>query len=330
MFRPTLAIATLGGTLSMQSCHPDQGITPSLGGAQLLASVPELYALADIRVESLSLVPSASLDFDFLLHVLDWANRQIAQGVQAVVITQGTDTLEETAAFFEYLWTHDEPLILTGAMRCADQAGADGPANLLDACHVALSASSKGRGVLVVMNAEVHHALRIRKNHTLALHAFSSPTLGPAGLLIDHCVHYLCPSTARMTLPLPSRTSHKVALLEASLSADVLLVEQLVGLGYEGLVIAGFGAGHLSELWAEVLQPIAAKIPVIVGSRTGAGPTAFNTYGFKGGEIDLIRKGLHMSGFLCPRKARLLLWLLIGCGQQSRLKNFLRDLSVGG
>ena len=126
-----MSIATLGGTLSMQRTTPGAGITPVLGGEALLASTPALKELADVHVESLSLLPSASMDFDFLLTVLSWAKRQVAQGAQGVVITQGTDTLEETATFFEYLWDLDQPLVLTGAMRGADQPGADGPANVL-------------------------------------------------------------------------------------------------------------------------------------------------------------------------------------------------------
>ena len=322
MLRAKMSIATLGGTLSMQRTTPGAGITPVLGGEALLASTPALKELADVHVESLSLLPSASMDFDFLLTVLSWAKRQIAQGAQGVVITQGTDTLEETATFFEYLWDLDQPLVLTGAMRGADQPGADGPANVLDACRVALSNDSAKRGVLVVMNAEIHQALTVRKTHSLALQAFASPNVGPAGMIIEHRVHFSRPAAARKTLPWPVRTTQKVALLEAVLSADTSLVEQLVPLGYEGLVIAGFGAGHVSEQWSTVLEPIAAQMPIIVSTRCGAGSTASDTYGFKGGEIDLINKGLHMGGCLCPRKARILLWLLIGSDSAHELSRF--------
>ena len=142
MLRAKISIATLGGTLSMQRTTAGAGITPALGGEALLASIPELNNLAELQVESLGLLPSASMDFDFLLSVLSWAKRQVAHGAQGVVITQGTDTLEETACFFEYLWDLDQPLVLTAAMRGADHPGADGPANVLDACRVALNEDS--------------------------------------------------------------------------------------------------------------------------------------------------------------------------------------------
>lgn len=324
---PKLAIAALGGTVSMQARHAGEGVIPTVSGETLLASLPELTSLAHVSVETLSLLPSASLNFGCLLSVLSWAKFQVRQGATGVVVTQGTDTLEESAAFFDYLWDCDEPLVLTGAMRSAKQAGADGPANVLDACRVALAESSRHRGVQVLMNGQIHHARHVRKTDSLALQAFSSPIFGPVGLLLENHVRYFYPPVQRHALPLPRQTMHKVALLEASLSADTLLLENVVNLGYDALVIAGFGAGHVSDRWATVIEAIAGKIPVVLASRTGSGSTAQASYGFVGSEMDLIRKGALMAGFLCPRKARILLWLLIGCQRQDELANYLHQPS---
>lgn len=322
---PKLAIAALGGTVSMQARNVGEGVIPTISGETLLASIPELTPLARVTVETLGLLPSASLDFEFLLSVLSWANFQIKQGAVGVVITQGTDTLEETATFFDHLWDHEEPLVLTGAMRSAAQPGADGPANLLDACRVALAEDSRLRGVQVVMNGQTHPACRVRKTDSLAVQAFSSPVFGPAGILVENAVRYVRPPAQRTVLPLPQQTTQKVAMLEASLSADTLFLENILELGYDGLVIGGFGAGHVSQSWAEVIENIAKKIPVIIATRTGSGSTAQSSYGFIGGEMDLIRKGASMAGFLCPRKARVLLWLLIGCQRQDELARYLLE-----
>lgn len=322
---PKLAIAALGGTVSMQARNVGEGVIPTVSGETLLASIPELTPLARVTVETLGLLPSASLDFEFLLSVLSWANFQIKQGAVGVVITQGTDTLEETATFFDHLWDHEEPLVLTGAMRSAAQPGADGPANLLDACRVALAEDSRLRGVQVVMNGQTHPACRVRKTDSLAVQAFSSPVFGPAGILVENAVRYVRPPAQRTVLPLPQQTTQKVAMLEASLSADTLFLENILELGYDGLVIGGFGAGHVSQSWAEVIENIAKKIPVIIATRTGSGSTAQSSYGFIGGEMDLIRKGASMAGFLCPRKARVLLWLLIGCQRQDELARYLLE-----
>lgn len=320
---PKLAIAALGGTVSMQASHSGEGVIPTVSGETLLASVPELATLARITVETLGLLPSASLDFEVLLSVMSWAKYQVEQGAHGVVITQGTDTLEETSAFLDFLWDCDQPLVLTGAMRSAKQAGADGPANLLDACRVALAASSRQRGVQVVMNGQIHQAHCVRKTESLALQAFSSPVFGIAGLVVENAVRYFHHPTERKCLSWPQHTTQKVALLEASLGADTLLLENILHLGYDGLVIAGFGAGHVSQKWAEVIEHIAEKIPVIIATRTGSGSTAQSTYGFIGSEMDLVRKGASMAGFLCPRKARVLLWLLLGCQRQHELSRYL-------
>lgn len=322
---PKLAIASLGGTVSMQARAAGEGVVPTISGATLLASVPELTKLARITVETVGMLPSASLNFEFLLSVLCWANYQIEQGAVGVVITQGTDTLEETATFFDLLWDHDEPLVLTGAMRSATQAGADGPGNLLDACRVGLARSSRQRGVQVVMNGQIHSAQTVRKTDSMALQAFSSPIVGPIGLLLEGSVNYLRATLQRNVLPLPQQTTQKVALLHASLSADTSLLDNILTLGYDGLVIASFGAGHLSETWAESIDAIAKKIPVVIATRCGSGSTAHSTYGFKGGEMDLMRRGALMAGFACPCKARILLWLLIGSGRQDDVARYLKE-----
>lgn len=322
---PTLAIAALGGTVSMQSTQSGQGVVPAVSGETLLDTVPELKTHGHLTVETFGLLPSASLDFDYLLNVLDWANAQISQGAAAVIVIQGTDTLEESATFFDYLWAHDEPLVLTGAMRSAAQAGADGPANLLDAGRVALAACSRGRGAQVVINGEIHRASSVRKVDSMAMHAFASPLTGPAGLIIEGAARYFRAPVARHVLPIPQDTRQNIALLEASLGADSRLLDTVVELGYAGLVIAGFGAGHVSAQWADVIEGIARHIPVIIATRTGSGATAQATYGFAGSEIDITRKGALMAGFLCPRKARILLWLLVGCRQQSKLATCLAE-----
>ena len=320
---PRLSIASLGGTVSMQVAAVGCGVTPTLDCEQQLLQVPQLREMAQLNVASLGLVPSASLSFSALLDVLAWARREVAGGAQAVILTQGTDSLEETAYFLDLLWAFDAPLVMTGAMRSASQPGNDGPANLLAAAQVALAHASSGRGVLVVMNDQVHCAARVRKTASLAMAAFESPGFGPVGEVVEGVVVYRDAPGRRKVLPLPHRTDQRVALLEACLDADTALLQALAPLGYEGLVIAGFGAGHVSGSWSDVLDHLAPTLPVIVATRTGRGPTARTTYGFAGSEIDLQNKGVHMAGQLCPRKCRILLWLLLGTDRQHELQGWL-------
>jgi len=323
MTKPVLAVAALGGTVSMQAQAGQKGVMPSLTGEALLTAVPGLSALADVHAETLCLRPSASLTFEDLLQLFDWANSQVDAGARAVIVTQGTDTMDETAFFLDLLWEKDAPLIITGAMRAATQPGADGPANLLAAAQVALDESSLGRGVQVVMNDQIHSARYISKCDSLAIHAFASPVFGPQGLIIEGRAVYLKAPHSRVTLSTPNRRSHHIALLEATLGEAPLILERAVDLGYSGVVVAGFGAGHVSREWAQAIGTLTDTVPVIVGTRTGSGSTARETYGFEGGEMDLISKGARMSGLLSPRKARILLWLLIGCKREDELEQWL-------
>lgn len=134
MTLPKLAIGTLGGTLSMLQSAAGEGVTPGLDSLQMLADAPGLADLAHISAKTLQLLPSASLSFIQLIDVLYWAKSQVEEGAHAVVLSQGTDTLEEVAYFLELLWPFDAPLILTGAMRAASEPGADGPAICWQRC----------------------------------------------------------------------------------------------------------------------------------------------------------------------------------------------------
>ena len=311
---PILAIGALGGTVCIRKAQPDAGASAAATGEALLDAIAQFHEGLDVHIETLCLIPSASLDFNILLEVLLWAREQVRLGVQGVVITQGTDTLTESAFFLDLLWNEDIPLILTGAMRSSDLPSPDGPANLTDASRVALAPQSRKRGVLVVMNGQIHQALHVRKNSSMALEAFESPLFGPLGLMVESRVCYLRKAPVRTVLPLPRATHHKVALLPAMLSADTAMLEHVLALGYDAVVVSAFGVGHVSVEWADLIDQITTEIPVLIATRTGSGSTAEGSYGFLGSEIDLIDRGAVMCGFLCPYKARILIWLLIGCG----------------
>lgn len=319
MSLPRIAIGSLGGTISMTPDAAAGGVVPRLGAAELIASVPGLGAVADISAHTLFQLPSASIDIPQVLAALAWAKEQVESGAHGVVLTQGTDSIEETAYLLDLYWPCAQPLVVTGAMRAAAAAGAEGPANLLGAAITAASAASRGRGVLVVMNDEIHHARWVRKNHSLAVQAFVSPEWGPVGRIVEGRARYLTAAVQRPTplpwpipqTPAPAAGWPRVALLETWLGDDGLLAELAVQQGYDGLVIAGFGAGHVSFAFAERLDTICARVPVVLASRTAAGPTTQATYGYVGSEIDAVRRGALMSGWLPARKARLLLCALL-------------------
>ncbi|VVE54189.1 asparaginase [Pandoraea anhela] len=313
--RPTVAVASLGGTISMTPSDAAGGVVPTLDATQLARAVPGLSDVATIRTASLRQLPSASLGYDDLMAALTWAEQQIDDGASGVVLTQGTDTLEETAFLLDLFWKSPAPLIVTGAMRAPQAAGADGPANLLAAVRTACHPDSAGRGVLVVMNDTVHYARWVSKRDALAVQAFESLDGGVAARLVEGRPTYFHGRTTRaQPLPRPVRAWPKVALVTAVLGDDGELAEMAVKGGYEALVIAAQGAGHVSFGFAERIGSLASQVPVVIASRAGSGSTASQTYGYVGSEIDLARRGAHLSGWLSALKSRLLVSALLASG----------------
>lgn len=304
--RPRVAVRSLGGTIAMARAG-DGGANPALDGNALVASVPGLREVASVTASTLANVPSASLDLEVLLSSLGEIQGACEDGADGVVVTTGTDTLEEVAYLYDLLWPRPEPLVVTGAMRTADAAGADGPANLLAAVTVAADPHARDRGCLVVMNDEVHAAHTVQKTHTSSPAAFRSPATGPLGRVQEGRV-LLAPRTPRPPVVALRQVTRipKVALLRIALGDDTVLLSRAVD-AYDGLVVEAFGGGHVPAWWAEPLLDAARRIPVVLASRTGSGPLLSSTYGFVGSERQLLSGGLLSAGCLDGLKARVLL-----------------------
>ena len=328
-----VAVGSLGGTISMTPANQKDGIVPTLSAADLISSIPGVSDIAKVRAKALNQVASIHLKPADLLAALDWAERQVANGAAGVILTQGTDTLEESAFLLDLLWTHEEPLILMGAMRGAAGVAADGPANLLNSIQVAISANSRGRGVLVVMNEQIHYARWVQKKHSLSLAAFASD-VGVAGTIVESQAVYFSAPPKRVTYARPTTTGKNVVLWFNHLGeySDLLSQQDALdplGEKFDGVVFAGVGAGHVSTAVAQWIAKWAKLKPIVISSATGSGSTAFNTYGYPGGEIDLRKHGAIMSGFLSPKKARLLLWVILEneLDAQAAIKGYLSSMT---
>lgn len=319
MSSPRIAAASLGGTITMTSTNADgTAVQPTLSAEQLLASVPTLTEVAELSATTLNTAPGASLTFQDVLRGLDWARTEIGNGAAGAVLIQGTDTIEETAYLLDLYWDLAAPLVVTGAMRAPQVPGADGPANLLAAVRVAGDDGSRGRGVLVVLNDEIHAASRVRKGRASQPNAFISPVFGPLGYLDEGRAIYgseVNSAAARRTLPRPDTfVAPLVALLETYLDDRGELLDAVAANGFQGVVLAGFGVGHASAACADVVERISGLMPLALATRTGAGSTHRNSYTFSGSESDLIAKGAIPAGWLDARKARVLLTCLIAAG----------------
>lgn len=314
----SIALILLGGTITMTR-DATGGIAPTLTAKALLEAVPGLSDVADVTPQSPFRIPGASLTLPHLVEVADAAAAAVEQGAAGVIIVQGTDTIEETAFVLDCLWTRPEPLIVTGAMRGPEAAGADGPANLLAAAVATSAPALRDMGVLVVMNDQIHAAAHVAKTHTGLCSAFVSKGAGPVAEVCEGQVHPLSfPRRLVRNLSLPAGLNASdilpVAIFKPGLGEDARLLKALPGLGYAGIIVEAMGAGHVAEWLSDPLAEISSEMPVILCSRAGDGPVFRNTYGFKGSEIDLVSKGVLPAGRLPAIKARLLLQLLLAEG----------------
>lgn len=310
--RPRIALFSLGGTIAMV---PEKagGVVPGLTAQDLVES-NWLGQAVSIVPESVLQIASANLTFGDILSLAERVRRAVQSGADGVVITQGTDTLEESAFLLDVLLDVPVPIVMTGAMRSPTFPGADGPANLMSAVRVAASAEAAGIGVLAVMNDEIHAARFVRKMHTHLPSAFASPPAGPIGWVVEDRVRIALRPNNRAPQVVPRAEPPFVALLTVALATDECEVDAIVAGGAAGLVLAGTGSGHVAARFVDRIATLAARMPVVLSSRIGIGEGYRATYGYPGGEIDLLRRGLIFGGCLDPLKARLLLSLLLAEG----------------
>ncbi|MEO3892220.1 asparaginase [Nonomuraea sp. B5E05] len=325
--RRRIHVLALGGTIAMTGGSDAGGASPTLDADILVEAVPEAARWARIEAETFLKAPGAQLRLTDLVRLSSRIKELLGQGAEGVVVTQGTDTIEETAMALDLLSDAHQPIVVTGAMRNPAQAGADGPANLRNAVLVAAGDRAPGLGVLVTMNDEIHAARFVRKTHASRPSAFTSAL--PLGWIAEDRVRIPVQPSARVHVALPPTSEPApVALVSVALGDDGRMLRLLAEQGYQGAVVAGFGVGHVPEWQVTELAKLGRRMPVVIGSRTGEGEGFRHTYGFDGSERDLLRRGLISAGALDPLKARVLLSLALGAGWPSaRIAEALDTLS---
>ena len=313
MALPKVSVLSLGGTISSVNTG-GPGVRPSLTGEALVEAVPGLSEVAEVSAASVRQVPGWQLTVEDLIEVSEEATRAIDEGATGVVVTQGTDSIEETAFALDLLIDRDAPVVVTGAMRNPTLPGADGPANLLAAVTVAADGAACGLGALVVMNDEVHAARFVRKTHTQSPAAFRSPLAGPLGWISEGRASIATRPMGRRRVRPRGGGAEDVALLATFPGDDGRLVGAVGERGYSGLVVEALGGGHVPPPMVEPLAALAERMPVVLASRTGSGEVLRGTYDPPGSEMDLTRRGLIPAGMLDGPKARLFLALLLRSG----------------
>lgn len=316
-----LLILHTGGTISMKEGENGK-VSPSTENP-LLAALERLNHPAKLSQESLFNVPSPHINIGHWLQLKDRIEHAVnEEGFDGIVITHGTDTLEETSYFLDLALTVDVPIAITGAMRSSNELGADGLINLQSAILVALNEESRGKGVLVVMNDEIHNAKFVTKTHTTNVATFQTPTFGPCGLVTKESVIFFQKLTAYERFPIKSLTKRNVQLIKTYAGMDSFLLEQLADSQCDGVVIEALGAGNLPpSCLAGVNALLNANIPVVLVSRAFNGITQ-DVYDYLGGGKQLKQQGVIFTKGLSGQKARIKLMVLLNQSLSKPLSDY--------
>lgn len=300
-----ISLLAVGGTISTVTSAT--GAVPGLNAEDLLAaSASSRLQNIEIRPVNVSNVSSRAITPIDMWEIAEKVRQEIQDGANGIVITHGTDTLEETAYALALLADTSVPVVLTGAMRTPTALGADGPANLAAAITVAQNPVFAAYGPVVVFQDEIHAARWVTKSQATRVAGFSSAIAGPVGYVVEgRVVQLLGPPPYQERLERITLPTKRVELLWAVSGADEMIVEA-IGTKIDGLVVAGTGGGHVAPPMADALVRLAESgCPIVIASRTFDAQTLRETYGGRGSETHLLSGGLVSAGSLGPIKARL-------------------------
>lgn len=289
-------------------------VVPAVSGHDLLESLPNLQREAHWEVIDFSNVASCNMKPERMSELSKAVTQSFQDpSLKGVIITHGTDTLEETAYFLDLTVKDNRPIILTASQRDASESDSDGPRNLRNSMLIALNSHAKGRGVVIALNEEIHAARDVRKLHTSHVDAFSSGELGSLGSIDNGDVLWHRKPEPSVKFDPPHRLA-KVIVCKAFTGMEEGILENMVDSSVEGVVIEAFGRGNLPPEVVPAIQRIIHRgVPVVVTSRCLFGRTA-PTYGYLGGGADLERQGAFFAGDLSTEKVRLLLSIALGQG----------------
>lgn len=304
---PRVVVLATGGTIASTYDEEIGALRAALTGDEIVSAVEGLSEIARVSVEQIANVNSRDMTPEIWLRLSRRANELLARDdVAGVVVTHGTDTLEETAYFLDLTVTSSKPVVVVGAQRAPTMYDTDGPRNMLDAVRVAISSEAVGMGTMVVMNGQINAAREVTKTNTLDVETFQTLDFGLLGVADIEAVRFYRAPFRRQTIPLPeSPRLGNVVIISEYAGSDGRAIELLLEDGnLDGVVVAGLGLAHVSSPTLRALERVrAAGIPVVVASRVPTGrivPLYANN-------IDLLRIGAVQADNLSPWKARVLL-----------------------
>lgn len=317
--KPTVQFIATGGTIAMKIDPVKKAPVPAISGDDLLATVPEVAEFAKIEVNNLSNVPSDYMDpprWVALSRAVQTALQR--PEVSGVIVSHGTDTLEETAFWLDLTVQSEKPVVLIGAQRNASSSDFDGPRNLLNAVRIAVDDQAKGKGVMLAMNNQINAARHVTKTHTANVETFQSGDYGFLGEVYPDQVLFARTPLRRQHIAVQTETMPKVEIVAMYGGADGSLLRSAVDQGAKGIVVQALGMGNMNKpMFEAVKYALEKQIPVVISTRVYNGRVMAN-YGFEGGGKTTADAGAIMAGNLSPQKARILLMLLLQSGKTGK------------
>ena len=309
-----IAIIFNGGTISMKIDEKIKAAVPSLSADEIMSMIPGVEDYAEIEAYTFSSMPSPHMTLETMLKLSKFTTELVERDdIDGVVITHGTDTLEETAYLLDLTVKTKKQVVVTGAMRSGSELGYDGPFNLATSICTAISDEAVGRGVLVCFNGELNSASEVTKANSMALNAFRTPNFGPIGIVDNDNVIFYRDANHLEKYDV-SKIEKQVALIKCVVDMDSSYIDYLIEKGYGGIVIEALGRGNVPPKMVEgIKKAIELEIPVVVVSRCFEG-RVFESYGYEGGGKQLKNLGVIFGDTLPGQKARIKLILAINSG----------------
>lgn len=309
----SVVVLSTGGTIGMRYDPTAGGAMPLLGAEELLTSLPS--EVAAVQVEELVRLPSSHFRLDTLWTIRERVAELLErEEVAGVVITHGTDTMEETAYLLDLTIPLAKPVVLTGAMRVVSDVAYDGYANLANSIRVALTPGAERLGVVVMLGDEIHAAPYVTKMHALSCRAFASPGRGPVGRLRGGAV-VIGSRIEQRVLPWHG-LEQNVSLLKLGVGMEADLLEAALALGTRGVVIEALGGGRVPPWWLSAIHDVRAQgVPVVIASRCPSGDT-WDSYGYAGAHRTLADLGCLFAGGVNGQKARIKLMVVLAAAQR--------------
>ncbi len=313
--KPVVKFIATGGTIAMKIDPVKKAPVPAISGDDLLATVPDVANFASIEVENVSNVPSDYMDPPRWVALTKTVQTALDRPeVAGVIVSHGTDTLEETAYWLDLTVRSDKPVVLIGAQRNASSSDFDGPRNLLNAVRIAVDPQSRSKGAMLAMNNQINAARYVTKTHTANVETFKSGDAGFLGEVWPDKVIYGNIPLRRMHFPIRTEKMPEVEIVAMYGGADGQALRSAVDRGAKGIVVQALGMGNMNQpMFAAVKYALSKNVPVVVSTRVHNG-RVMASYGFEGGGKTVFDAGAVMADDLKPPKARILLMLALQNG----------------